>query len=156
MDIRRTVKGRIYSKMKKLGILDLEDEEYVKVLKEPYMPLSIERHTEQDLDGHLNDVIYLSHTYVQNGDLMSDPFIKIMVNDTFQAASAIYYQNDGIGKYQTIRGIFQREDGTEFMGINQAAEKDCNQFLILWLDNIKHQGFPIKESIKTKTEVFLS
>ena len=144
MDISRTVKGRIYSKMEKLGLLDLEDGEYIKVPNSPFMDLHVERHIEDDGTGNDIDVIYLSHTYLQNGDVMSDPHIRVMVNRDLKAASAIYYQQDALGIYQTIRGIFYREDGTEYLGINPKAEKSCNDFLLLWLDNIKNQGFDIK------------
>ena len=144
MNISRTVKGWIYSKMEKLGLLDLEDGEYIKVPNSPFMDLHVERHIEDDGTGNDIDVIYLSHTYLQNGDVMSDPHIRVMVNRELKAASAIYYQQDALGIYQTIRGPCYREDGSEFYGINLQAEKSCNSFLILWLDNIKNQGFDIK------------
>ena len=39
MNISRTVKGRIYSKMEKLGLLDLKDGQYIKV------PIKLNRDT---------------------------------------------------------------------------------------------------------------
>ena len=114
------------------------------LIDEPFMDLHVERHIEDDGAGNEIDVIYLSHTYLQNGDVMSDPHIRVMLNRDLKAASAIYYQQDALGIYQTIRGIFYREDGTEYLGINPKAEKSCNEFLLLWLDNIKNQGFDIK------------
>lgn len=135
MDIRRTVKGRVYSNLKKLGILNVPDGHWKKITHEPWMDLSIERH---------GNVVYLSHTNVLNGDLMSDPHVRIMVNDELEAASGMYIQNDYTGTYRTVRGTFYKEDGTPFEGVNQAAEADLNQFILIWLKNIKEQGYPIK------------
>jgi hypothetical protein len=147
MNLKRTVKGRIYSKMQKLGLLDVKDGQYFKIENEPYMALHVERHDNE---------IFLSHTYLQYGDVMDDPHMRVMFNDALEAASAVFFNSHASRIEVVIRGTFYREDGSEFLGINQKAEKDFNQFLLQWLDNIRDQGFDIKGAIRGKSQQLLA
>ena len=54
MNISRTVKGRIYSKMEKLGLLDLKDGQYIKV------PIKLNRDT-----NNLRRNDYETSSYIQ-------------------------------------------------------------------------------------------
>lgn len=57
-------------------------------------PLCIERN---------GDVVFIAHTYTQNGDLMYDPAIEFYFDSENQKAEAITYELSGIGMYQDFR-----------------------------------------------------
>lgn len=57
-------------------------------------PLCIERN---------GDVVFIAHTYTQNGDLMYDPAIEFYFDSENHKAEAITYELSGIGMYQDFR-----------------------------------------------------
>lgn len=57
-------------------------------------PLCIERN---------GDVVFVAHTYTQNGDLMYDPAIEFYFDSKNQKAEALSYELSGIGMYQDFR-----------------------------------------------------
>lgn len=112
--------------MDELGFFELPDHGWKKVEHEPYLPLSTERH---------GDYIHLSHTFIQEGDLMRDPEVTVLFNTELRAATAIDYTNHPLGIYQVVRTA---------EWVNEKEERDLNKFLLTWLKNIKQQGFDIK------------
>lgn len=77
----------------------------------------------------------ISHTYVQNGDLMRDPEIVLSVNKNDRTVFPVEYQNDSLGLY----GRYEEGD---------AKSKDCNAFLRDWLRNIDAQGYSLIRSVR--------
>lgn len=128
IQMARDIFSTIYLKMEQLGILDIPEGHWKKIENDPYMPLSIERH---------GDVVYLSHTFIQNGDLMSDPLMTFGVVESMKMAAPLTYELSSIGKYQEVWGY--TPDGK--MGKRAALERDLASFAVQWLRNIRDQGF---------------
>jgi len=76
---------------------------HVKIPNDPYMPLLIEWLGKGPSDG---DLVAVSHTYEQNGDLMRDPEIVFLV--TGDIWTPMSFRNDSVGVYRESMII---EDG---------------------------------------------
>lgn len=113
---------------------------YMKLKADGFMDLVIEK--------LYDNRISLSHYYTQNGDLMSDPDMEIIVeteNKTIQAAT---FRQDNLGIYQTVFS-----EGKQNINLS----KKLNIFLGDWLKNIEKQGHVIykahySENIETEYE----
>jgi len=96
-----------------------------------FMPLSIEH---VGVGPRKGVMIAVSHTRIQNGDLMVDPEITAEVIDgkwypvSFEMSGQIYQE-----------AIFVNEDGKVM--IRPALIKDLTAFMKLWNKNIGDQGF---------------
>lgn len=77
--------------------------------------------------------IAMSHTFIQNGDVMADPDMEFEVNHEEKTLNARSFQNDLMQYYTCVTG----EDGH----INRALENELNDFTKTWLKNIKGQGY---------------
>lgn len=97
---------------------------YMKLHAPGFMDLVIER--------IWNDRISLSHYYEQNGDLMADPDVEIIVDTENETLRPATFQQDNLGVFQCAY------QGNTLMDENLAHE--LNSFLSQWLDNIKAQG----------------
>lgn len=76
--------------------------------------------------------IALSHYYKQNGDMIADPDMEIIINTQLMTANAMTYQDSMI--FQTAE-----QDG----GINQKLVNNLNEFLDQWLQNCIDQDHKI-------------
>ena len=76
--------------------------------------------------------IALSHYYKENGDMIADPDMEIIVNTKLMTANAMTYQDSMI--FQSAE-----HDGN----INQALVNELNVFLDQWLQNCIDQGHKI-------------
>ena len=110
------------------------------------MPLTIEKLEENILTPWGVATTYsLSHSYLQNGDLMRDPeMVFILVDNRSDEKDfhgiGIYpqmYQQDNLGLYEESVTI---ENGQIKSFIKTWQHSHCN-FANLWLKNIKQQGF---------------
>ena len=77
--------------------------------------------------------IALSHYYKQNGDMIADPDMEIIINTQPMTANAMTYQDSMI--FQSAE-----QDG----GINQKLVNELNEFLDQWLQNCIDQGHKIE------------
>jgi uncharacterized protein YqiB (DUF1249 family) len=77
--------------------------------------------------------IALSHYYKQNGDMIADPDMEIIINTQLMTANAMTYQDSMI--FQS-----SEQDG----GINQKLVISLNEFLDQWLQNCIDQGHKIE------------
>ncbi len=77
--------------------------------------------------------IALSHYYKQNGDMIADPDMEIIINTQLMTANAMTYQDSMI--FQSAE-----QDG----GINQKLVNSLNEFLDQWLQNCIDQGHKIE------------
>ncbi|MCH5199706.1 MAG: AAA family ATPase [Oscillospiraceae bacterium] len=67
-------------------------------------PLCVEKH---------GDIVFIAHTYVQNGKLMYDPAIEFEFDTDTKSAKAISYEMSGMGIYTTFsdgNNLEERED----------------------------------------------
>lgn len=99
---------------------------------------TVQQHTKLTADGYMdlnmdilsrtNDTvrIAIAHNYTQNGDVIADPDMEILVDFKHEIAEAKTYQNLYI--YTAV------QDGDDEL------QTELNQFLGMWLDNLIEQG----------------
>jgi len=107
--------------------------DYKKVTNEPYMPLSMDVLA----DTSYGRVISIAHNFIQNGDVMADPDMQLLVKFNKQTVQAMTFQNDGLGVYQEC--LFFDDNGK--LLVQMKLLKDLNQFLDMWTKNLCDQGF---------------
>lgn len=114
-----------YLKLKEIaeGILD-NRYSYMKLHAPGFMDLVIEK--------IWNDRISMSHYYEQNGDLMADPDVEIIVDSENGTLRPATFQQDNLGVYQCAY------QGNTL--VDETLATELNGFLSQWLDNIKLQG----------------
>lgn len=91
-----------------------------------FMPLS--------MDYLGQNRISISHTYLQNGDLMADPDMEFVFDLENKTLSARTFQQDGIGLYQIVENQQGEVD-------NPDLERQLNSFARQWFDNIQSQDY---------------
>lgn len=128
---------RIYKKAKALGLLDAR---WKQLSREGYLPLNVERVERARVS--------VSHTYVQEGDIMRDPEIVIEFNDGTGMAEAISFQNDGLGIYQEV---YVCDGDGKKTSVYARRKRELNEFLHQWLTNLKDQGFDVAAAPERKT-----
>lgn len=129
--IRNTMEHRIFLRMRDLYpevIKDAPTAHNYEHYENPnegtgYEPFAIQRLTDWN-NGQC--LVSMMHTYEQNGDLMRDPDIVLRVDLTQQTATAISYQQDGLGIYR------EYPDGSY-------GQRDTNRFMLTWLKNLRDQ-----------------
>lgn len=113
---------------------DLEQlPEYAKMESGGYMDLNM------DLISQNKDeiVIALSHYYKHpSGDMIADPDMEIRIIPSMKMAEALAYQ-DTYG-YQRV---YWTDDLSHKMHSIPREKKSQNSFLVMWLRNLKNQGF---------------
>ena len=105
---------------------------YVKKKIEGYDKFSAEISMVQS-NGRL--VLDMSHTFVQEGDLMSAPRMQVSVDNEMKIAEAINYESHNTNP-QTYKQVY---DGNG--GVNLSEKKSQNKFLKDWTRNLINQGF---------------
>lgn len=109
------------------------DEVYGKSKRTGYMDFSLEL-IHQDKTGYY---LALSHYYKENGDMIADPDMVVLVNLKNQTVIPLSYQDRY--KYEiTFEDIYHRKL------INVKELKAQTSFLGVWLRNLKKQGHKIK------------
>lgn len=126
---------RIYKKIMKVfpKLSEMDEGDHVKLESDGFMPLSLDILS-------INDnitIIALAHNGIQNGDVMADPDMQIMLNNSSKMAQAMTFQNDYVGFFQ--ESVFYNEDGK--LKCRPQLMKEHNQFLDMWTKNIIEQGF---------------
>jgi len=125
---------RIYKKIMQVfpKLSGMEISDHVKLESGGFMPLSLDV---LDINGSMM-TIALAHNGIQNGDVMADPDMMIMLNLNMKTAQAMSFQNDYVGIFQ--QSVFFEEGK---MKCRPALMKEHNQFLDMWTKNIIEQGF---------------
>ena len=77
--------------------------------------------------------IALSLYYKQNGDMIADPDMEIIINTQLMTANAMTYQDSMIFQSAEQEGA-----------INQKLVNDLNEFLDQWLQNCIEQGHNVE------------
>lgn len=127
--------------LKIVALSEASDEGYIKINNSGwtersggFMPVSFEKYRE-----HEDYTIYtMAHTFVQNGDLMSDPRMEFLIfNHLPDMVFPICFEQHGIfGKYQP--SVEFNEDG-KVKGLRVKMQKDQAVFAGQWLKNIADQ-----------------
>jgi hypothetical protein len=124
-------------------ILKMEGRQHLKILNEPFMPLTIENITDSLLTPWGDTQQYsLCHYYEQNGDLMQDPEVCFLVADRQDSEQVL--KVFPFTFCQANAGIYQEPisfmDGKIYRYDNK-TQADITVFANQWLRNIKAQGF---------------
>lgn len=137
------VASKLYVNLERLGALNVK--ESLKVENKPYMPLNIEKVYDFPVLKKGNYLLSLSHTYIQNGDLMRDPEIVFEIDPDNELAEPLSYLQDSLALYQQV---YTYKDGKRAM-VYPKRKREISDFCFrLWLPNLRRQGF--SEIIKEK------
>jgi hypothetical protein len=125
---------------KKLGTIltGIESNDYVdsgKSVSSGYMDFNFDYLEQIQPEKH---IVAISHYYTQNGDMIADPDMKIVIDNKNKIAYAISYQDTfGFRSYCE----FDNEGNSvgQYKGYN-----DAQRFLMQWLINLKNQKHSIK------------
>ncbi|WP_298771714.1 hypothetical protein [uncultured Shewanella sp.] len=123
-----------YQRLQTLNIIQLDFtlRTHAKSISSGYMDLIIEERTHLDQFLSPETKGYsLAHYFVQNGDMCSDPFMQIHINNENQWVAAHSFQQD--------LPPFHSEVFPEPKMYKPALEKELNQFLSDWLQNLIDQ-----------------
>ncbi|MCK5129074.1 MAG: N-6 DNA methylase [Clostridiales bacterium] len=126
---RKTQPEMNFSRLQKLAphIMD-KRYSYSKLQSDGFMDLSIEWIGENKLA--------MSHYGKQNGDLMADPDMTMIIDFEKKTLMPATFQNDYVGVYQEV-----------YLENNQwrpKLSKELTSFLSTWLKNIEHQGHVLR------------
>ena len=99
-----------------------------------------------------SNVVSMAHTYVQNGDLMYDPYMEFFIDHENRTLNAYYYELSSLG----YNRCSIREDNS----INEMIERGLNEFAHGWFKNINYQGYKrvsenAEKNITEETDDFL-
>jgi len=144
--MRRSVHEIIYSRLEKLGVLELASVDHAKSVDPDgvYMDLNYDNlgtrvHNPRRMDSY---DISLAHNYIQNGDVMADPDMEIRIYPEAKAAEALTYQQDGLGIFQQVYPAPGK--------YVPRLKRELNSFLSQWLKNAIQQGHHFnKEKVTT-------
>jgi len=128
---------QIFDNLVKIGLID-EDanrrfEDHVKLKSGGFMDLTVELLSEKEPFYKLS----MTHYGEQNGDLMADPDMEIMVDTEKKQVCPLTFRNDYVGVNQRVYDY----EGNK----NTALHIDLLEFLKQWTENIIMQGFKLTE-----------
>lgn len=116
----------------------LGPDQSVRITAPGYMPLSVER---IGASGDGRPLIAISHTGVQNGDLMRDPelvFEHIDLGDGLLGAEPISFRNDYLGAFSEV---YRYDDQGRRTHVRPVEKADLRRFARHWFSNLRSQGF---------------
>ena len=120
----------IYDRLQPI-LAALEGKDDVIMISKGFMDLNVDR-LYSEKDGFR---IALAHYYKQNGDMVPDPDMEIRVYPDRKMAEALTFQNALF--YQEV--YFTNDSGQAM--VRPKLKKQLNDFLKMWLRNLKQQGF---------------
>lgn len=126
--IPKSVYETVFDRLDRLtgGIIEfIRTEQSRKMHSSGFMDLTIE--------SFGNSRISLTHYYKQNGDLVPDPDMEILIHSDIRMAEALSYQ-DSFG-YQTVYLDSTRQQ------FYPKRKNELNRFLNTWLITLKKNGF---------------
>lgn len=88
--------------------------------------------------------IAMDQHYIQNGDLMFDPEMRLRVYPDRKIVEALTYRQDGLGIYQEV---YQFDDDGNATYVNPTLKKQLNAFLGTWLTQLINNGFKSSEKV---------
>ena len=121
-------------------IAGMDDENnYRKFTSGEYMPLVIEWIYCNDYKGR--PIFSLAHYGEQNGDLMRDPEMTISIDFEAGTIEPMTWRNDYLGR---LDEVYKRNAAGQLL-YSQRLRTSLDEFLWMWLTNIKEQGFDPKK-----------
>lgn len=115
----------------------LDGHSAVRITVSGYMPLSVE---EIGIDGEGHRLVSLCHYGEQNGDLMRDPDIVFMFQDTPYGfiAEPVSFRNDYLGLDQEVS---RYDDTGTRTHLDTTLRSQLREFAQIWFANLNEQGF---------------
>jgi hypothetical protein len=115
----------------------LDGHSAVRITVSGYMPLSVE---EIGIDGEGHRLVSLCHYGEQNGDLMRDPDIVFMFQDTPSGSIAepVSFKNDYLGLDQEM---YRYDDTGTRTHLDTTLKSQLREFVQTWFANLNGQGF---------------
>lgn len=129
----KTAIERILKEHALLDAFNTNEDYFVKIENEPYMPLTIEKHGSQ---------IVIAHYFEQNGDLVPDPDMEFEVINGEWSPVGLQL---AIGAYYRAS---ECRDGRRFVNPRQLREQ--RQFARMWAKNLAAQGFARAKVIRAE------
>ncbi len=123
----------------------LDGHSAVRITVSGYMPLSVE---EIGIDGEGHRLVSLCHYGEQNGDLMRDPDIVFMFQDTPSGSIAepVSFKNDYLGLDQEV---YRYDDTGTRTHLDTTLKSQLREFAQIWLANLNEQGFLGDGAVRT-------
>lgn len=118
-----------------LGDMLQTGRDYKRFTAEGYMPLVIEALHYSDHKGR--PVYSMAHYGQQNGDAMRDPDLTFSIDSEAGTVEPLTFQNDYLGIYQEV---YCTNDAGQLC-YSPRLRSSLDEFLWIWLDNIKAQGY---------------
>jgi hypothetical protein len=123
---QRSVMNQYERNLKRLRELLPKGRDHIAIENPPFMRLVVERVSENQIS--------LCHYGEQNGDLMRDPEVVLVIEGS--EAKPVYFRNDYAGvEHATQEGLFGD------VPVKPQRQKDLDVFVSMWLRNLRDQGF---------------
>lgn len=113
---------------------------YRKFKSGEYMPLVIEWLYCSDYKGR--PIFSLAHYGEQNGDLMRDPEMTIAIDFDAGTIEPMTWRNDYLGRLDEV----YKHNAAGQLLYSQRLRTSLDEFLWMWLKNIREQGFDPKQA----------
>jgi hypothetical protein len=122
----------------------LGGDQAVRITVPGYMPLAIEA-IGRSADG--GTLVALSHTAIQNGDLMRDPEIVFEIRTSAGARTAepLSFRNDFTGTNQEVYRYSPQGRRTHLV---PSLKNELRSFARMWFRNLRAQGFFGTEAVR--------
>jgi hypothetical protein len=123
----------------------LDGHSAVRITVSGFMPLSVE---EIGIDGEGHRLVSLCHYGEQNGDLMRDPDIVFMFQDTPSGSIAepVSFRNDYLGLDQEV---YRYDDTGTRTHLDTTLTSQLREFAEIWFANLNGQGFFGDQAVRT-------
>jgi hypothetical protein len=117
----------------------------VRITVEGYMPLSVE---EIGIDGEGHRLVSLCQYGEQNGDLMRDPDVVFMFQDTPHGfiAEPVSFRNDYLGLNQDV---YRYDEQGKRTHLDTTLKLHLKEFAQTWFANLEEQGFFGDQAVRT-------
>ena len=133
---------QLFSKLQQLGLLRKIAYRKLNSDIDGVMPLTVE--WVSNLFGQVptsmsdTECLSLKHSYIHNEDQMAQPEIIINIDYQERTAKPVYYKDDSFHKEFWI---YELDNTGEPKNIDIARQEELQDYMDLWLSNIRHQGF---------------
>lgn len=123
----------------------LDGHSAVRITVSGFMPLSVE---EIGIDGEGHRLVSLCHYGEQNGDLMRDPDIVFLFQDTPSGSIAepVSFRNDYLGLDQEV---YRYDDTGTRTHLDTTLTSQLREFAEIWFANLNEQGIFGDQAVRT-------
>jgi hypothetical protein len=102
------------------------------------MKFSSEGLMDLNVDRLTQNMIAVAHNGIQNGEVMADPDVQIMIYPESKSSEGITFQNDYLGIHQEVYSEDEK--------CNERLKREISIFLDDWLSNIINCEYQLTET----------